>query len=128
MPTRKRRKRRFSGQAVNASVPIPDPPGDWLDDERCHGCGSLYRDHRAGLSFAEAAQLVRLANGAQFDEREGRFIGGGGFRSRGPVLHYMRANKLLDFYLEHSGCCPDEPEPTLRSDGVLVDAWGRELF
>lgn len=73
----------------NPRVAEPSPPGPWVNGERCR-CGALYRDHRAGLSFADArAELVAM-----------------GFPhiSRGPVLWWLHVFKLADWYGAHSAC------------------------
>ena len=88
-------------------------------DTRSCLCGAAYADHRSGASFDEACEAIRQAAG---DRHE---AGGGGFRSRGPVLWVMRCHKLMHWYLTHSQCGGDYA----RVDGDdLVDGYGRVLF
>lgn len=103
----------------NPNLPAPTAPHEWVDEVRCLVCGEAYATFRPGVSFAEGAQLVRLAAG---DRHE---CGGGGYRSRRPVLWAMRVLKLREWYLRHATCAPDAVE----RDGKLVDPLtGREWF
>ena len=77
-------------------MPAPSPLFGGIDEEHCSICKASYLDFRSGVTFAEAAALVRLSNGG--------FEAGGGYRSRGPVLWAMRVMKLRAWYEEHMGC------------------------
>lgn len=80
---------------VNPKISLPVSPGEWVDDSSCE-CGATYHDFRAGITFAEAADRLRIAFGG-YEE-------GGGFRSRGPVLYMMRVMKLCLWYIAHADC------------------------
>ena len=83
--------------SVNARLAEPSSPGPWVDDYECSTCGERYSNFIAGVTFAEAANLVRLHNPPS-----------GGFRSRGPVLWAMRVIKLSQWYERHWFCQPQE--------------------
>lgn len=92
----RKRPPRFKGRSVNPVIALPKPPGPWVDDERCSVCGADYDDHKAGVTFDAATTNLRAAAGG--------FAEGGGYRSRGPVLHMMRVMKLADWYQTHAPC------------------------
>lgn len=77
---------------VNARLPEPRSPGDWVSAERCV-CGSTYKRFKPGVKFSDGVEMVRIRNGED-----------GGFRTRGPVLWAMRVIKLELWYYEHQGC------------------------
>jgi hypothetical protein len=79
---------------VNVKIRLPEPPGPHVDARKCV-CGAEYAHFRHG-SWQEAVGFVRQANGG--------FDGGGGFRSRGPVLWAWRVVKLGAWYDQHAFC------------------------
>lgn len=92
-----RRRRRHSGLRVNPRIDPIKPPGWWVTDRECEGCGEQYDDHRSGANFQDAANELRMSAKSAGDE-------GGGYRSRGSVLWVMRVHKLNSWYLEHVYC------------------------
>lgn len=82
--------------AVNPLIRKPRPPGKWINYDSCI-CGARYDDLRVGISFSEAAQMLRLKAQGEGDD-------GGGYRSRGPVLWMMRVSKLDMWFGEHFDC------------------------
>lgn len=90
-PAKKAARRGGGGGRVNARVPLPKPPGRWVDEEKNHVTGEKYEKFRSRCTFADGAEIIRRAA-----QREG--LEGGGFRSRGPVLHGMRVCKLNQWY------------------------------
>lgn len=90
-----KQRRPAKSTPVNSTIALPRSPGSWVDEERCT-CGATYAQFRAYPDWQEACATIRTANGG--------FTGGGGFRSRGPVLHVMRVMKLLAWYQEHYFC------------------------
>lgn len=90
----RKRPPRFAGRPVNPLVPLPKPPGAWVNDETCTACGAKYDEFVPGVDFRSAANALRMAAGG--------FESGGGYRSRGPVLHMMRVMKLEEWYREHA--------------------------
>jgi hypothetical protein len=89
------KRRRGLGVCVNADIPLPVAPGLWVNETRCL-CGQVYQHFRAHPDWMECVQRIRGANGGWYK--------GGGFRSRGPVLHVMRCAKLEAWYQSHFGC------------------------
>ena len=90
----------------NTWVPLPDPPGPWVDDERCI-CGAhfgTYAAFNSRVTFAEAAAALRQLNQSAEAGDFWRGQESGGFRSRGPVLHMMRVFKLERWYAAHESC------------------------
>jgi hypothetical protein len=103
-------RRRSTGRPVNPHVTHSPRPGRWVDDERCV-CGAVYKAFRGGMSFVEAAHALRARAKAEKDD-------GGGYRSRGPVLWMMRANKLTQWYAQHAICGQVEEERTRRREAA----------
>lgn len=94
----------------NATFPKPLPPGPWVTKWRCV-CGDHiedYKDFRSGVSFGEAAQVLRDANQAEELGGKRQILDPGdppgGRRSRGPVLWVMRVIKLQRWYDAHAAC------------------------
>jgi hypothetical protein len=79
---------------VNNFIKKPVSVGNWVDEIECQGCKEKYEQFKPGITFAEAAQLVRNHNQET----------NGGFRSRGPVLWAMRILKLELWYQRHAYC------------------------
>ena len=86
---RVRDRPRHSKISVNA-FDYPQPPGDWIDDQRCSVCGETYQGSSYGVDFSIGAARIRERNP------------GGGYKSRGSILHAMRAEKLERFYDDHA--------------------------
>ncbi len=84
---------------VNPTIRAPRMPAH-IADGRCLGCDGTYADFRSGVSFADAAMILRSAAKAEGDA-------GGGFRTRRAVLWVMRAAKLRGFVAAHYGCGPE---------------------
>lgn len=85
------RPRRAGGVRVNPTLPLPEAPGPWVDETTNHVTGGRYRDYRSTCDFGRAGHMIRKASEAQG-------IPGGGYRSRGPILHAMRVCKLGEWY------------------------------
>jgi len=119
----------------NVTVPLPDPPGPWVDDERCI-CGdhfATYAAFNSRVTFGEASQALRQLNQSAEAGDFWRGQESGGFRSRGPVLHMMRVMKLERWYEKHATCpegdwdwdqfCDDYPDSyTCAGYGAWVAA------
>ena len=136
--------------AVNTDFPEPDPPGPWIDiisttnsgavREAICVCSDHYSDYqkfRSGVSFGEAAQVLREFNQAN---RQLDVAGGdpqdpaGGYRSRGPVLWVMHVIKLDRWYLEHATCvdwdwrawCEEHDDEYWQRMLAELEAWAIE--
>lgn len=83
--------------SCNETLRKPRSPGPWVNEETCT-CGAHYRRSRYGISWKMGVDLVRATNGG--------FEGGGGYRSKGPVLWAMRVIKLDAWYNYHRDCVP----------------------
>jgi hypothetical protein len=90
-PAKPKAGARPGGSRVNPIIKTPTPPGPWVDEERNLISGQRYKDFRSQCDFREAARRIRAAA-----DQQG--IPGGGFRSRGPMLHAMRTCKLEQWY------------------------------
>ena len=88
-----KRKRGGAGGSPNATIKVPKPPGPWVDEEQNYVTGERYEDFVTTdppCTFGEGTFMVREANGG--------WGAGGGFRTRGAVLHAMRVCKLDQWY------------------------------
>ncbi len=85
------RPKRYAGGKVNPRIPLPKPPGPWVDEERNHVTGQRYEDFNAHIDFETGREIVKRAARRAGDRGEG-------FKSRGPVLHAMRVAKLEAWY------------------------------
>ena len=127
--------RHHKGMVVTPARDAPKSPGPWVDETRCYACGGEYKRFRGSKGFADAADDLRRAAKAAGDE-------GGGFRSRGAVLWWMRVNKLDEWYLKHWPCqmiprseWAIDPEfieemrfAETNEQGMLVSSSGEPLF
>lgn len=89
-PAKRAERKAWGGVQVNAEIPLPRPPGPWVDEVKNYVTGENFR---SGITFADGVELVRSAARAQR-------IPGDGYRSRGPVLWAMHCLKLQAWYLE----------------------------
>jgi hypothetical protein len=96
---------------ANAEVLDPVPPGPWCNEKECICGGHIedYRSYNSRVTFDEAAARLRQTN-------RSAGIEGGGYRSRGPILHMMSVMKLERFYDDHAQCDDDQSTPKEWAD------------
>ena len=96
---------------ANAEIPDPIPPGPWCDERECICGGQVddYQSYNSRVTFEEAANRLRQIN-------KSAGLEGGGYRSRGPVLHMMSVIKLERFYEDHARCDDDQSTPREWAD------------
>lgn len=126
---------------ANADLPLPEPPGPWVNESRCV-CGAHLADYkrsRFGVTWDQGVDLLRTVNAAAEQQGELPGIGGSpddpgaGFRSRGPVLWAMRVLKMERWYAAHATCggawySEPDPDRDLDRDPLLPsELWGHAV-
>lgn len=89
-PRKPAARRPHGGSVVNPRIPLPRPPGPWVDEKRNYVTGERYSDFRAHVTPEEAGARLR-----QEARRQGL---GDPYISRGPILWVMRVMKLEAWY------------------------------